>query len=425
MSRWDIPPGKDLEALVREWVQSLTGQVKANTAELYQLHWTAHLLPFFQLPTSIGSDKISAYSRQRLGKVKRKTLLKERCSLRSFLEWAREVGYLEEVPAIPPLPRRAKGTAYEVRRRGRATRLEPDEVRAIIAALPRWSKPTTGERKRYPVRARFELMYETALRPSTLDALSVPEHYRRGDASLIVSDDIDKSAFGRELPLTERARTALESVAPEAGVIFGRHDYRCLLERAAGRVLDADRARTFTAYDLRHARLTQLAEHGDLPGVAYVAGHRDVNTTGIYVHPGLRAAKRVLDQAGGEPTSTVRELVGIPVSALLTPQVRGRGLEPPRLFRTLEPESTRGVSERPPEDLQLLADAIVGAAACGRELSADRARTFALAAIASTEQGRLALAVLDGGEHAPRRAVELCRLVLAQARAERAITEGT
>lgn len=412
MSRWDIPPDKDLEALVREWVESLTGQVKANTAELYQLHWTAHLLPFFQNPTAIGSDSIAAYSRQRLTKVKRKTLLKERCSLRAFLEWSREVGYLEEAPAIPPLPRRAKGTAYEVRRRGRATRLEPDEARALIAALPRWSKPTTGER--YPVRARFELMYETALRPSTLDALSVPEHYRRGDDCLIVTEDIDKSAFGRELPLTERARLALESVAPAAGVIFGRHDYRCLLERAAGRVLDPDRARTFTAYDLRHARLTQLAEHGDLPGVAYVAGHRDVNTTGIYVHPGLRAAKRVLDQAGGVPTSPGRELVGIPVEALFTPPVRRRGLEPPRGVTPLEPESTRGDSERPPQDLQLLADAIVGAAACGRELPADRLRSFALAAIASTEAGRLALAVLDGGDHAPRRALELVRLLSEQ-----------
>jgi hypothetical protein len=107
MSRWDIPPGKDLDALVREWVESLAGQVKANTAALYALHWSAHLTPFFQDPAAIGTDKIAIYSRQRLAKVKRKTLLKERSSLRSFLEWAREVGYLEEVPAIQPLPRRA------------------------------------------------------------------------------------------------------------------------------------------------------------------------------------------------------------------------------------------------------------------------------------------------------------------------------
>jgi integrase len=412
VSRWDIPPDKDLDTLVREWVESLTGQVKANTAALYALHWSAHLRPFFQTPESIGTDRISAYSKQRLTKVKRKTLLKERCSLRAFLEWARESGYLSEVPVIAPLARRAKGTAYEVRRRGRATRLEPDECRAIIAALPRWSQPTNGDR--YPVRARFVVMYETALRPATLDALSVPEHYRRGDDCLVVSDDIDKSAFGRELPLTDRAREALESVAPQAGVIFGRHDYRCLLERAAARVLDPDRARTFTAYDLRHARLTQLAAHGDLPGVAYVAGHRDVNTTGIYVHPGLRAAKRVLDEAGEVPTSSGRELVGIPVEAFFTPPVRRRGLEPPRVINPLEPESSTGRSHRGPEDLQLLADAIVGAAAVGREVSAARLREFALAAIASTEQGRLALAVLYGGDHAPRRALELVRLLSEQ-----------
>ncbi len=37
-------------------------------------------------------------------------------------------------------------------------------------------------------------------------------------------------------------------------------------------VLDAERARTFTAYDLRHCRLTQFAETGNLTGGAFLAG---------------------------------------------------------------------------------------------------------------------------------------------------------
>ena len=40
---------------------------------------------------------------------------------------------------------------------------------------------------------------------------------------------------------------------------------------------------TFTAHDLRQARLTQLAESGNLTGAAYLAGHKRVSTTALYV----------------------------------------------------------------------------------------------------------------------------------------------
>lgn len=422
MSRWDISPEQTLDALVSEWIRSLAGHVRPNTADLYRMHWTAHLIPHFGRPDAISGDAISAYSRMRLAKVKRKTLLKERSSLRSFLEWAREVGYLDVVPAIQPLPRRAKGTPYELRRRGRATHLEPEEARAIIAALPRWSGPVGGPR--FPVRARFVVMHETALRPATIDALSVPEHYRRGDTALQITDDIDKSEYGRTLPLTERAREALESIAPESGLIFGRHDYRNQLERAAKRVLDPDRARTFTAYDLRHARLTQLAESGDIPGVAYIAGHRDVNTTSIYVHPGLRAAKRVLDEAGGAPTSARRGLVGA-VDLTDPPSVRRRGLEPPRVINPLEPESFQGETTTRAEEIRVMAGVIVGAASSGLDLPREYLCRFARLAADTDDIARLAVAVLDGGPDAVRKGLELCRLILAQARTERArLTEG-
>jgi hypothetical protein len=54
------------------------------------------------------------------------------------------------------------------------------------------------------------------------------------------------------------------------------------------------------AYDFRHARLTDLVSRsGDLTGVAYLAGHKNVTTTNRYVHPSRRAAERVLAQATG------------------------------------------------------------------------------------------------------------------------------
>jgi hypothetical protein len=41
----------------------------------------------------------------------------------------------------------------------------------------------------------------------------------------------------RELPLTDKARAALDSVCPKKGVIFGVHDYRDALRKAAKGVL--------------------------------------------------------------------------------------------------------------------------------------------------------------------------------------------
>lgn len=141
-------------------------------------------------------------------------------------------------------------------------------------------------------------MFETTLRPSTLDALSVPEHYQRGSNAIAITDELDKARFGPPVQLSDAARAALDAVIPEAGLIFGDHDYRDQLRKVARAVLPAHKAKTFTAYDLRHARLTQLAETGNLTGAAYLAGHKKVTTTAIYAGANQAAAPRPLAAVG-------------------------------------------------------------------------------------------------------------------------------
>ncbi len=181
--------------------------------------------------------------------------------------------------------------------------------------LPQWSasKRTTP----FPIQARFVVAYETALRPSTLSDLRVPEHYSRGSATLTLTDELDKARFGRDLPLSPEARRALDAVCPESGPIFGKHDYRDALGKAAATILPPAKAEKFCAYDLRHARLTQLAEH-NVNGAAYLAGHRRVSTTALYVKPNRRAAERVLAAVGDtgfrNPTNPPDRLVGFPNS---------------------------------------------------------------------------------------------------------------
>jgi integrase len=414
MSRWDLPADMTFDRLLDMWLEDVSSELDSETLVLYRLHMRTHLVPHFESPLAISQAMIAAYGRKRLKVVKRTTLLKERSTLRRFLAWCAEQGYLLETPDFPVLPRRATGTAWHQRRRGAATELTPEECRKLIAALPQWSR-SQGGRPKFPIRARFVVMHETSLRPATLDALSVPEHYSKGSDALRITDAIDKARFGRDLPLNTRAREALDSVAPASGTIFGSHDYRYHLDLAAKRALTEPKARTFTAYDLRHARLTELAEKGNLPGVAYLAGHRLLTTTNIYVRPGLRAAKRALDSAGERPASSGRGLAGLRQLHDLIPVRAKERTRTSTGVTPLAPQATVADRHAPLTDLDAAAVALLRAAAEGLPVEHEGLSGFALLSIASTERGRLELEILQGGEHAPRRALELARLIVADA----------
>jgi integrase len=316
MTRWQINPSTPVVELMARWLDEIRDEIDPSTLGLYELHCRTHLAPHFETLDAITPANIVTYGRVRLGKVKRATLKKERSTLRRFLAWCEEQGYIDQAPQLPTLPSRATGTPHHQRRRGRATELTVEETRALIDALPVWSNPRNAPP--FAVKPRFVVAYETSLRPSTLSALSVPEHYTRGALALTITDGIDKARFGREVPLSAEARAALDAVVPEAGLIFGKHDYREQLKKAAEKVLPPHKAATFAAYDFRHGRLTQLAETGNLTGAAHLAGHKRVSTTALYVRPGLRAAERALAAAGPtgfkaikqNPTSASLRLAG-------------------------------------------------------------------------------------------------------------------
>ncbi|MEO8181604.1 MAG: type II toxin-antitoxin system PemK/MazF family toxin [Deltaproteobacteria bacterium] len=59
-------------------------------------------------------------------------------------------------------------------------------------------------------------------------------------------------------------RAALLIACGFAEEVAGEHDYREQLKKAALAILAPHKAATFTAYDFRHGRLTQLAETGNL-----------------------------------------------------------------------------------------------------------------------------------------------------------------
>jgi integrase len=291
-----VRPGTPLDEPAADWLADIEADHDDQTIQQYKMYVSTHWQPFFgslDRITTVGGDD---YWRFRLRSVKRKTVQKELSALRGFLSWCAERGYVAETPLVRSPPARATGQADTKRaHKDRPTELSPADIQRIIAFLPELSEGRFGKR-RFPVKARFIVAWETGLRPSTLDQIEAPTDYHRGATELVIRDEIDKARFGRTVPLSDAARAALDSVTPEVGAIFGRHHGREYLAAAAKKA----GIENVSPYDFRHARLTDLvARTGDLTGIAYLAGHKNITTTNRYVHPNKRAAERVLLQATG------------------------------------------------------------------------------------------------------------------------------
>lgn len=287
---------KAIDEAVAEWLAAIEGGYDEDTIEIWTCYGR-HFIAFFPTLGHLTDSGAEDYILHRLRCVLRVSLIKELTALRSFTRWCEGVGYIDEAPTIKNPPKRKLGTLDKTRpHKRRPVELDEEQTKAIIEELPEYSR-SRRKKLRFAVRARFEFAYETGLRPSTIDKIRVPEDYRRGAEHLQIRDEIDKARFGRELPLSTAARAALDRVAPDDGLIFGRHDDRRYVKEAAQKIdLPPHLAKQVSPYDFRRARGTHLCERtSNLAGVAYLLGHTQVTTTNRYVHPGKRAAAAVLD----------------------------------------------------------------------------------------------------------------------------------
>jgi hypothetical protein len=315
-----------LEGLLTAWDIWLTTTHADTTRKAWRDYARSHFLPFFGSTEKVTESGCAEYRRQRLGKVIAATVRHELTALRNFVAFLAlpDIGVLIEPFKIAGVPKRALGKAHPVRRRTSADATSPDQVRQIISLLPewagrkgppnRWHPPLVVRKrkykiKRYPVRARFEFAYETGLRPSTLDKLSVPQHYEPKAVMLRLTDEADKNRWGREIPLTERAREILEAIAPAEGLIFGKHDYRPHIKAAAKAVFgDSEMAKRFAGSHLRSAFTTHELEQGkNILGIQYRVGHKLLSTTSRYAKPSLRAALETIDPPRGVTPRTETE----------------------------------------------------------------------------------------------------------------------
>lgn len=280
-----------LDELLATWLDESKGALDPKTLDTYEIY-ARKFVAFFRTTDRVTEATIGDYTRARLREVVASTVRKERSGLSTFLHWCREQGYLATVPTFPELPKKATGVRSGTQRSAPVDITER-QARAILALLPDQSKRIDG--RKWPIRARYVVAWETGLRPETLATLSVPEHYQRGARTLRIDAQNDKSRYGRDVPLSDGARRALDAVAPEAGLVFGRHNFDKALKRAATAVLGPELGRTFAAYDFRHGRAMDLLERSrSLSGVAYVLGHKRLSTTDRYLRGRFAEAAEAL-----------------------------------------------------------------------------------------------------------------------------------
>lgn len=291
-------PGQllDLADLLDTWLESKRPTIDVKffpTLESYCRRFVDYFERLDKITEATGAN----YGIARLGQVLRTTVLRELSYLREFLRWCKVQGALASVPNIPRLPPKAQGKRSGPQR-AKSVHISPDQALAILALLPEESKKIDG--RRWPLRKRFEFMWETALRPESISRLRVPDNWRPGARHVELTNEDDKARYGREVDLTDAALDILTAVAPGSGLIFGEHTYYKAIKRAAIAVLGPIKGKSFAPYDFRHGRAKSLLDAGaPIRGVSYVLGHKRVSTTDKYLAPERSAGQEALRQGGG------------------------------------------------------------------------------------------------------------------------------
>ena len=291
------PVSTELDVAVSSFLVDFGLENSEPWAKIVELYFKAHLLPFFASFHRFTPASYADYGRARLQQVSRPSVRKELSALRRFVAWCEEHDvHLSPVPSLPKYGSPGKRAKHA--RKRKACIIDDATAKRILLAMPERSR-RTGEF----VRPLFTVLYETALRSATVLKLETPLHYSKGQDHLFITREIDKEGYERKLPLTPAARKALDRVCPKTpGKLFLakrsslRHSFESALAAAGLETLDA------SPYDFRHTRLTRLANTPNVPltGVSFIAGHKYLSTTSLYVQASEKAAKEALDVFAAE-----------------------------------------------------------------------------------------------------------------------------
>jgi integrase len=286
-------PTTKLDGLIADWLDAVTIQLGRGVFDIYLIygrHWLKHLKTL----GDVRPARIDDYQNARLKSVLRKTVKLELSAMRRFFKWLKVREYIRQVPEFPELGENVLGTKYHVPRRAAPVNvMSAEQMDEVIDSMDEWSiRKVRG--KKFPVKARFLVARETGLRPITIDNLIGRDVTVSG---LHIRDENDKNRWGRVVPLSDRARAALESVLPEDPdeLIFGEHHWGPIFYRYTVKTFGEN---SFTPYDLKHGRVTELFDSGaPETGIQFLTGTTSLIRT--YSHPTRRAAEEALKSIRG------------------------------------------------------------------------------------------------------------------------------
>jgi integrase len=289
--------------LFDDWREAMSGECRAKWWMTRGYHFDHIARHFGTLDAILDASMRRQYVASALKRCGAETLKKELGTLRSFAAWAEGQAWGFVAPEVSGPTKKQRGTR-DPRRKREPISLQADEVEALIAQLPEQTSRArrAGDPLR-PIRDFVVMVWDTGLRPSTVERLSTPEHWRRGSKELFITAGIDKEEYERTVDITDRVADVLErrteTLRDGRGVLFGPcqsalKGYLPIAAAAAG--IDEARARKTTIYDFRHAAGRRLldASGGNMRGVAFQLGHRRPTTTNIYTRPDKHAGDAVV-----------------------------------------------------------------------------------------------------------------------------------
>lgn len=299
-----VHPAVKLKPLIVDWLEAIQAHLGTDTDKTYIIygnHWLKHI----KMIGDVRSAKIDDYQNARLRVVQADTVRLEISAMRRFFKWLKTHEYIHQVPEFPEIGPKVLGTKFAVRRRCKPTEVfTKEQTDEILDAMPEMSERKRNG-KHFPVRSRFVVAWETGLRPKTIDGLIAKDLVVSG---LHIRPENDKNRWERVVPLTDAARSALESVLPgnPDAPIFGRHEWRKLFEKAVLEALGPGMADKMTPYDLKHGRVTELFDQGASElGIQFLTG--TVSAIRKYAHPTRKAAEEAIGGRTGDKASGGRK----------------------------------------------------------------------------------------------------------------------
>jgi integrase/recombinase XerC len=226
------------------------------------------------------------------GERRKSTMARKLSALRSFWDWMRRAGHVDDNPA------RDVQTPRQERRLPRF--LDEADASRLLDGLPLDGAAALRDR------AILELLYATGMRVAELASLTVHDLHPKDNEMRVLGKGRKerwvyfgpsaRGALDDWMAARSRGRTAARSEALFVNARGGRLTDRSVRRIVARRVREAALRQRVSPHGLRHSFATHLLNRGaDLRAIQELLGHASLGTTQRYTHVSTEQMMSVYD----------------------------------------------------------------------------------------------------------------------------------